>query len=215
MAGADSTSIALRAIFYYTMKHPYTMQKLQAEIDTAFAAGQITSPVKYNDAIRLPYLNAVVKESMRLFPSYQVSMQRLVPKQGIVLSDVYIPAGYRVGINPGCIHYNKEVFGEDAYEFRPERWLESEERTKVMEKAIITFGAGTRTCTGRNVSGRLAFVCRYHETGLTEVNASWPRWRFIKSCHIFCSVLILRWLTMSLGKRTILRLLCSRMLYVV
>lgn len=153
MAGADSTSIALRAIFYYTMKHPPTMHKLHSEIDTAFSTGQITSPVQYNDAIRLPYLTAVVKESMRLFPSYQVSMQRLVPKQGLMLSGVYLPAGYRVGINPGCIHYNKEVFGDDAYDFRPERWLESEDRTREMERAILTFGAGTRTCTGKNVSG--------------------------------------------------------------
>lgn len=128
------------------------MRKLQTEIDAAFAAGEITSPVKYNDAIRLPYLTAVVKEAMRLFPSFQVSMQRLSPKQGIVLSGVYVPAGYRVGINPGCMHYNKEVFGDDAYEFRPERWLESEERTKIMERGLVTFGAGTRTCTGKNVS---------------------------------------------------------------
>ena len=47
---------------------------------------------------------------------------------------------------------DKTVFGEDAEEFNPERWLESEERTREMEKYLITFGAGSRTCVGKNIS---------------------------------------------------------------
>lgn len=152
MAGADSTSIALRAVFYYLMKHPEKLAKARAEVDAAFANGTLSHPVQYNQAITLPYLTAVVKEATRLFPSFQVTMPRYAPMQGIELCNKHIPAGYRVGMNPAVVQLDKGVFGEDANQFRPERWLEGEERTRAMDKAIIAFGAGTRQCTGKNAS---------------------------------------------------------------
>jgi len=50
------------------------------------------------------------------------------------------------------VQFNKEVFGEDAHEFRPERWLESEDKYHAMNKAMMVFGAGTRTCLGKHVN---------------------------------------------------------------
>ncbi|KAF2710606.1 cytochrome P450 [Pleomassaria siparia CBS 279.74] len=152
MAGADSTAVALRAIFYYMMKHPETLAKAQAEVDAAFSAGTLSSPPKYNEVLALPYICAVIKESTRLFPSFQVSMQRYSPTHGIELSGKHIPAGYRVGMNPKIIQCDKGVFGDDADEFNPERWLESDQRTKAMDKAYIAFGTGTRSCTGKNLA---------------------------------------------------------------
>ncbi|KAF2020437.1 cytochrome P450 [Aaosphaeria arxii CBS 175.79] len=152
MAGADSTAIALRAIFYYLMKHPAVMKKVHDEIDYYTALGVLGYPVKYNDAVKLPYLTAVVKEAMRIFPSFQASMQRYAPPEGVKVAGVLIPAGYRIGMNPGCVQYSREIFGHDAYVFRPERWLESEERSRFMDRALINFGAGTRTCTGKHLA---------------------------------------------------------------
>jgi len=57
-----------------------------------------------------------------------------------------------VGMNAHVVHRDKGVFGEDADLFRPERWLESEARNKEMEKYLLTFGAGSRTCVGKNIS---------------------------------------------------------------
>jgi cytochrome P450 len=54
-------------------------------------------------------------------------------------------------MNAMVTQYDKGVFGEDPYEFRPERWLESEEQYWAMEKAMLVFGAGTRTCIGKHV----------------------------------------------------------------
>ena len=141
----------MRAIFYFMMKNPSVMEKAQAEVDAAFEKGTLRSPVQYSQAITLPYLNAVIKESMRLFPSFQLPMPRVAPLGGLELGGMHVPQGYRVGMNAGVVHYNKEVFGSDASEFNPERWLESEERNRAMDKATITFGAGTRTCIGKNV----------------------------------------------------------------
>jgi cytochrome P450 len=58
----------------------------------------------------------------------------------------------KVGMNAMVTQFNENVFGEDAHEFRLERWLESEQRFRAMEKAMLVFGAGTRTCIGKHVS---------------------------------------------------------------
>jgi cytochrome P450 len=54
-------------------------------------------------------------------------------------------------MNAMVTQYDKGVFGEDSYEFRPERWLCGEEQWRIMDKAMLVFGAGTRTCIGKHV----------------------------------------------------------------
>ena len=153
MAGADSTSILLRAIFYYMMKNPPTM----AEVDQAFATGLLSWPPKYQEVVAsLPYVGAVIKEASRYFPSFAVEIQRYSPPEGLTLNGKFIPPGYRVGMNPHIIQMDQEVFGQDANIFRPERWLESEERCRVMDRAYLSFGVGTRPCAGKNVSEVIA-----------------------------------------------------------
>ena len=61
-------------------------------------------------------------------------------------------------MNPHIIQMDKSVFGQDADVFRPERWLESEERCKAMDRAYISFGVGVRPCAGKNVSCILSVV---------------------------------------------------------
>jgi cytochrome P450 len=152
MAGADSTSIAMRSVFYFMMKNPQKLEKARAEVDAAFENGTLSSPVQYGQAASLPYLVATVKEALRLFPPFSVSMPRYAPSEGITLCGKYIPAGYTVGMNPSIVSHDTDIFGKDALEFVPERWLESEDRTRVMDKTILGWGAGTRTCVGRPVS---------------------------------------------------------------
>lgn len=152
MAGADSTSITMRSVFYFLMKNPRVLDRARAEVDAAFESGVLSSPVQYSQAVLLPYLNAVVREATRFFPAFSVSQPRYAPPHGIELCGKFIPSGFTVGLNPAIIQHDPNVFGEDAHEFNPERWLESEERTRAMNKAILGWGAGTRTCVGRPVS---------------------------------------------------------------
>jgi cytochrome P450 len=162
MAGADSTSIGMRSIFYFLMKNPDTLAKVKTEIDIAFADGTLSCPIQYNQSIRLPYLGAVIKESFRFFSPFSAPLQRYSPAEGLVLSGTHIPAGTRVGLNPAVVQHHKEVFGEDAGSFRPERWLEGNaDDVKLMERCMMAFGAGTRKCTGKHVSRRSlsALVC--------------------------------------------------------
>ncbi|KAF2622216.1 cytochrome P450 [Macroventuria anomochaeta] len=154
IAGADSTAGGLRAIIYHILKHPSVMAKLTAEIDSAYANGTLTHPAQHSQVTTLVYLTAVCKEAARVWPSFQVIMPRYAPAQGLQLPNgFFVPAGYRVGINPFVVHRDTGLFGEDAGIFRPERWLEADkEQLRRMNSAILTFGAGTRTCTGQNLA---------------------------------------------------------------
>jgi cytochrome P450 len=149
-AGSDTTAITLSSIFYHLMKHPLSFQRLRDEIDTAAKEGRISDPIKFSEAQDLPYLQAVMKEGLRIHPATGLPMQRLVPAEGITISGYFIPAGSSVGINAWAAHRNTQVFGADAEEWRPERWLEG--RNGEMEKYFFSFGMGSRTCIGKNIS---------------------------------------------------------------
>jgi cytochrome P450 len=75
------------------MKNPKKLSKLRQELDQAYNEGSLSSPLSYSEAIRTPYLQAVLKEAMRLHPSTGFIMGRTVPKGGATLLGHYIPEG--------------------------------------------------------------------------------------------------------------------------
>ncbi|KAJ5648011.1 Cytochrome P450 [Penicillium lividum] len=161
-AGSDTTAISLRAILYYTLKSPRVSGKLHEELKSAYQAGRISCPVSWKQSQEeLPYLDAVVKEALRLHPAVGLLLERIVPTGGLQLPNggPFLPAGTIVGANPWIIHRHS-CFGEKVDSFIPERWLqmegESEDeyqaRKHQMLRATFTFGAGPRTCIGKNIS---------------------------------------------------------------
>ncbi|KAL8836160.1 MAG: hypothetical protein Q9170_003013, partial [Blastenia crenularia] len=147
-AGADTTAIAINSILYHLMRDPAAYDKLTAEIDDAVMDGTISMPVGYAEATKLPYLRACINESMRMHPSIGLTMPRVVPAEGAIISGFHFPSGYRIGINGAVVQYDRGVFGSDAHVFRPERWIEGD--AAKMEKTMLVFGAGARTCLGKN-----------------------------------------------------------------
>lgn len=143
----------MRAVFYLLLKTPSVYRELQEEIDAAAQTGALSSPVRYAEATKLPLLCACIKEAMRLHPSVGLTMPRVVPKGGIELEGQHIAAGYRIGMNAAVVQRDPTIFGSDADEFRPSRWIEGD--SKHMEKYMLNFGAGTRTCIGKNVSDKM------------------------------------------------------------
>ncbi|OZJ06559.1 hypothetical protein BZG36_00480 [Bifiguratus adelaidae] len=153
-AGSDTTSITLAAVFYHHLRNPETMNRLQDEVDTAAAEGRISSPVSFKEAQELPYLQAVIKEALRLHPATGFPMARVVPSGGAMLAERMFPPNTIVGINSWVAHRNTDVFGTDADRWRPERWfeIESSGRGPDAEKYFLAFGQGSRTCIGKNIS---------------------------------------------------------------
>ncbi|KAJ5762320.1 cytochrome P450 [Penicillium nucicola] len=153
LAGSDTTGISLRAIIYYLVKNKSVYRKLQAEVDNADQAGKLSEYVTYAECLELPYLQAVMKEALRCHPGVQYPLERVVPKGGTTLCGVHIDAGTIVGMNPTVMHHDTTIFGGDAGSFRPERWTESNhEHIKLMDRHLMTFGYGSRTCIGKNIS---------------------------------------------------------------
>lgn len=140
IAGSDSTAIGLRAILYFLCQHQEVYKKLQKEVDQAFDSGALTSPVRYSAAAKLEYLNAVIVEALRAHAATGFVLEREVPAGGVTIAGTYIPAGTIVGINSWVMHANKQVYGEDAEAFRPERWFESEERVREMKRCNMAVG---------------------------------------------------------------------------
>ncbi|KAE8447538.1 hypothetical protein EG329_010668 [Mollisiaceae sp. DMI_Dod_QoI] len=153
-AGSDTTAITLSAIFYNLLRHPLTLARLRAEIDSAYATGDLSDPITFKQTQGLKYLQAVIKEGLRVFPATGLGMQRIVPKEGARLAGRWFRGGETVGINAWVAHANKGVFGEDAESWRPERWLEIEEegRGAEVERYFFSFGMGSRSCFGKNIS---------------------------------------------------------------
>lgn len=159
LAGADTTAITLRAALYYILKNPLVYERLQKKVLAANPAESLA--VTFKQASKIPYLEAVVRESMRMHPGVAMILERYVPEQGLQLPDgSFVPPGAIVGMNPYIITRNKSVWGDDVEVFRPECWLretekgetedEYEKRLRRMNGADLSFGAGSCSCIGKN-----------------------------------------------------------------
>ena len=199
------------------------MENLNDEVDTAFANGLLTHPIQYNQAVRLPYLQAVVQEPLWILPPSAVPRPRYAPAAGLQLSGYYIKPKTKVlfvfkhaccstpdlrwvGMNAMVVRYDEWVFGTDAHEFRPERWLVSKERCRAMERVMLIFGAGTRICIGRHVSDNLEVL---HHFGHLIIQYSSRTLRFMRSYPRFSVVSLWRWLTINHGRPAMPRSLCK------
>jgi cytochrome P450 len=161
-AGSDTTAITLRAIFYFLLRNPDKLHKLLDELHREESVGHLSSSssncpsvlVKWREVQDLPYLSAVIKESLRCHPAAGLPLERVVPPRGIHVCGHYLPGGTIVGCSAWTVHRDAQVFGPEPGEFRPERWLEeaTEAQRGKMANYLFSFGAGARTCVGRNIS---------------------------------------------------------------
>ncbi|KIX05577.1 uncharacterized protein Z518_06449 [Rhinocladiella mackenziei CBS 650.93] len=87
-----------------------------------------------------------------MHPATGLPLARVVPKEGVTIQGNFFPGGTIIGVNSWVAHANEDVFGPDANIFRPERWIESKDQASEMERSFLAFGAGSRTCIGKNIS---------------------------------------------------------------
>lgn len=143
--------IELQAVFYYLAKDRCVYEELRNEVDQAVENGKLSDLPSYSEVVQLPLLKATIKEALRLHPGVGFTMPRVVDRSGIELSGMYIPPGWKVGMNAAVVGRDVGVYGPDADTFRPERWIERTDPS--MDRCNnLVFGAGTRTCIGKQVS---------------------------------------------------------------
>lgn len=143
MAGTDSTAHTLVTATYAMLTHPEMSQNLKTELKEAIP--EKDSLVEWAPLEKMPYLRAVIKESLRYVSGSPGRLPRTVPSTGAVFCGRQIPPGTIITSGIYVHHRNPSTF-EDPYTFRPERWLQG--NAVEMEKNLVTFSRGSRTCTG-------------------------------------------------------------------
>ncbi|KAK3386164.1 cytochrome P450 [Podospora didyma] len=157
--GTDTTAHAIRIILLFLLTNPTAYQRLQRELDDAAASGLISSPIRDSEARSLPYLQAVIKEGLRIIPPVATGLfYKVVPPGGDTINGVFLPGGTNVatGSTMWSLCRQKSFWGLDAESFRPERWLEVKDDLKLqaMTKTVeLVFGSGQFVCAGRQIAG--------------------------------------------------------------
>lgn len=147
------------------------MQELRTELDTASREGRLSNPPRFTEAYKLPLLTSTIKEAMRLHPSVCLTMPRIIGDSGLEVAGTMIPKGWKIGMNAAVMGRSTAIYGLDANDFRPQRWLESGGET--LDRYNLVFGGGTRTCIGKNVrSSARCYYCRAHMLTHMQISLS-------------------------------------------
>ncbi|RZC84729.1 hypothetical protein C5167_047516 [Papaver somniferum] len=145
--GSETTSSTLTWALCLLLNHPHVLKKAKEELDTHVGKDR---HVEESDTPKLVYINAIIKESMRLYPNGAM-LDRLALEECEV-GGFHVPAGGRLFVNVWKIQRDPSVW-ENPLEFKPERWfLSNGEKMDVDYKGhnheFIPFGIGRRMCAG-------------------------------------------------------------------
>jgi cytochrome P450 len=137
-AGADTTGTALGSTLRYIVTRPHVTRKVREELEAAEENGDLSTPILYEETrTKLPYFVACIKESLRLDPPATNLFARTVNKSQIIDGHL-VPPGTDITSNAYVVQRDPELYAPDPLAYRPERWLESEEKAAIMEAASFT-----------------------------------------------------------------------------
>ncbi|KAI1496961.1 cytochrome P450 monooxygenase [Biscogniauxia marginata] len=153
VAGSDTTAALFCGFVRYVVQTPGVLDRLLAEIDDFDRRELLENPVpKFESIMKLRYFTACHREALRLHPPVPMILPRYVSEGGLDLYGKFAPAGAEIGANAYVTNRDKGIFGDDADEFRPERWLEDPQKEANMDKYILSWGYGARICLGRHIA---------------------------------------------------------------
>ncbi|CCI50351.1 unnamed protein product [Albugo candida] len=144
-AGRDTTSECITYTFYALARNPHIQEKIRQELYQALGENSSSVSLTYENIKMLRYLDAVVHETLRLYPALPYNLKVAV-EDDILPDQTFVPAGTYMYYSPWYMGRNEKFWGPDAHVFRPERWLEMERRPTAYEFPV--FQAGPRTCIG-------------------------------------------------------------------
>ncbi|TVY93201.1 Cyrochrome P450 monooxygenase [Lachnellula willkommii] len=155
MAGTLTTAWVLEVTTFHLLSNPSILRALKAELSTAIPSRNDIGAVPLPTLESLPYLNAVIKEGLRLTYGVSCRLARRDPDNAIPFTDkatgktYTIPPGTPIGMTSVQIHHDESLF-PDSWTFRPDRWLAP--GSKALEKYMVSFTAGSRQCLGMNLA---------------------------------------------------------------
>ena len=143
-AGHETTTNSLLWTFYLLSEHPSVREKVLSEIQTVLAGRE----AKMEDLAKLQYLDCVIKESMRMYPSAWTQGRQAVKE--FDLDGYHFPAGTLLMFSQWSLHHLPDVWG-DPEAFRPARW-EPNSGQNAPAWAYFPFGGGSRICLGTSLA---------------------------------------------------------------
>lgn len=159
LAGSDTTAGGLRGTLLHVVTNPRVHRKLQAEVDAVSKRRDNSEEiVSFATARQLPYLQAVIREALRVWPPVVNIFSRDLPPAGDEVEvngeRVFIPGGVCIGYSAYAMHQSEHIYGPDAEVFRPERWFEKDaEKLAMMTRTNdLIFGHGRFGCLGKPVA---------------------------------------------------------------
>lgn len=138
---------SLTCCVFHLLDNPGDVQKLRSELSQAKIDPDNVSIAQVDN---LPFLGAVIQEAVRLHPGVMARQVRMSPKELIHYEDPHtqkqyvVPPNTVTSMSPLDIHMHPKAFGADAYEFRPQRWIDNPN----LSRYFIGFSRGTRNCVG-------------------------------------------------------------------
>lgn len=144
-AGTDTTATTLMYLIWAVLSNP----TIQVELEKEVAA--LTEPYTDEQLETLPFLNAVIKETMRLYGAAPAALPRITPPGGTILGGYHIPAGTIVATQAWTMHRDPSIYeNPDLYD--PSRWLSGLASRDDVKASWSPFGAGSRICIGSNLA---------------------------------------------------------------
>lgn len=176
-AGHETMCSALTAAMAMIGSRPDVFKAVAEEVRALKGNNKTVSSAR-DAAAKVPFTAASIKEAQRLHPAIGMSLSRVVPEgPPVELHGHVLPPGTIVGCSPPALHRNRDVFGQDADEFRPGRWLEEEKdpmQRRLMERINLTWGGGARTCPGRYLAELVVFKAVVALVRAFDVEATMP-----------------------------------------
>ncbi|CAL4929871.1 unnamed protein product [Urochloa decumbens] len=158
LAGRETTSSALTWFFWLLSSRPDVQRRIRDEVAAVRARrahGGVDSVVGFDlDELReMHYVHAAITESMRLYPPVPVNSLR-AEADDVLPDGTVVQAGWFVAYNSYGMGRMESVWGEDAREFRPERWLNPADGTFRPDSPFryVAFHAGPRLCLGKEMA---------------------------------------------------------------
>ncbi|KFY41446.1 hypothetical protein V494_02993, partial [Pseudogymnoascus sp. VKM F-4513 (FW-928)] len=176
-AGVETVKATITFAIFHTLNNPSIGARLKAELTEAIPDPTIIPP--WVDLEKLPYLTAVINESLRLSYGTTQRSPRINRLHAMEYGKWVIPAGTAVGMDSYHMHTNADVF-PDPFVFRPERWLDNPKGPngrQPLTNYLTSFGAGSRICVAMHLAYMevfvgLAVIFRRHDLHLFETDLS-------------------------------------------
>ncbi len=147
-AGYETTGYTLTLATYHVLANPSIKARLSQEIKAAWP--NVDEFPTWAELEKLPLLDAVVKESLRLSTLVMSRLPRVNNNHVIQYGNWAIPPGTPVSMSQILIHHDPTIFTDPA-KFDPDRWLRAEDPKK-LEKSLVSFSRGSRGCIGKELA---------------------------------------------------------------